>query len=114
MKHFRNKDGNIYCNGTNTPHDPSHEEVSQEELDQIKAEKESKMQEYLAKEAQKNMIDAVIKLLDDDEIADAVGGDTMMQFTAALAEFQTRGKVKLDRYPLAAQQIQEWTKQGKL
>jgi len=43
-----------------------------------------------------------------------VSKDEMIEFTSALAEFKELGQLKLARYPLAAQQIQEWIAQGKL
>ena len=40
--------------------------------------------------------------------------EEMIEFTSALAEFNELGQLKLERYPLAAQQIQEWITQDKL
>ena len=43
-----------------------------------------------------------------------VSREEMIEFTSALAEFNELGQLKLERYPLAAKQIQEWIAQNKL
>ena len=68
----------------------------------------------LETERQKESMSKIIQLLQNKEESDGLDVEVMMQLVACKNEFEALGRVKLDRYPKALNQIGIWTNQGKL